>query len=135
MPSELNALPYGHDVGTGFVDRGMDRERGRVHRMAAVDDVAAVVDEDEVAGAHLAEALAERVHPEVLGEFGVTHRDVAGDPLAESELAEDAERPGQLRLAVGAFLLDGVERSGQVQAHGLRHQRLAVDAAGFGRGV
>ena len=56
MPSELNALPCdavavrrGDDVGAGLVDRRVEDERGAVDRPGAVDDVALVVDEDQVA--------------------------------------------------------------------------------------
>ena len=125
----------GDDVGAGLVDRRVDRERSRVHRRRAVDDVAAVVDEDEVAGRIVAEALAERVDPEQLGELRVAHRDVAGDALAEPELAEDAQRAGELRLAVGALLLDGRERRRELERGLLRDQRPTVDGAGRGRGV
>ena len=97
----------GDDVGPGLVDRRVEHEGGPVHRLVAVDDVAVVVDEDEVADAHVAEAEAERVDPEVVGELGVADRDVAGDALAEAEAAEDAQRAGELLLAVEALLLDG----------------------------
>ena len=49
---------------------------------------------------------AERVDPEVVGELGVAHGDVPGDALAEAEPAEDAQRAGELLLAVQALLLD-----------------------------
>ena len=100
----------GDDVGPGLVDRRVDHERRPVHRLAAVDDVAVVVDEDEVADAHVPEAETERVDPEVVGELGVAHGDVAGDALAEAEAAEDAQRAGELLLAVQALLLDRGER-------------------------
>ena len=117
----------GDDVGPGLVDRRVDHERGPVDRLAAVDDVAVVVDEDQVADAHVAEAEAERVDPEVVGELGVAHGDVAGDALAEAEAAEDAQRAGELLLAVEALLLDGVERRRPGERDGLRRQRDAVD--------
>ena len=59
----------------------------------------------------MAEAVAERVDPEQVGELGVTHRDVTGHALAETEPAEDAQGAGELGLAVGTLLLDGGERS------------------------
>ena len=100
----------GDDVGPGLVDRGVDHERGPVDRVLAVHDLAGVVDQDQVADPHVAEADAERVDPEVVGELGIAHRDVAGDALAESEPAEDPQRAGELVLAVVALLLDGGER-------------------------
>ena len=100
----------GDHVGAGRVDRRVQHERRPVDRLGAVHDVALVVDEDQVALADVAEAHAERVDPEVVGELGVAHRDVAGDALGEPEPAEHAQRTGEVRLAVVALLLDGVER-------------------------
>ena len=117
----------GDDVGAGLVDRRVEHERGPVDRLVAVDDVAVVVDEDQVADPHVAEAAAERVDPEVVGELGVADRDVAGDALAEPEAAEDAQRAGELLLAVQALLLDGLERRRAVELDGLRRERDAVD--------
>ena len=93
----------------------MDDERGAVDGLVAVDDVAVVVDQDQVADLDVAEAHAERVDPEVVGELGVAHRDVAGDALAEADAAEDAQRAGQLLLAVQALVLDVGERGRQVR--------------------
>ena len=111
----------GDDVGPGLVDRRVDHERRPVHRLVAVHDVAVVVDEDEVADAHVAEAEPERVDPEVVGELGVADGDVAGDALAEPEATEDAQRAGELLLAVQALLLDGRERRrpGELTAFGV----------------
>ena len=100
----------GDDVGAGLVDRRVDHERGPVHRRVALDDLALVVDEEQIADAHLAEALAERVDPEVVGALRVAHRDVPGDALGEAEPAEDAQRAGELGLAVGPLVGDVVER-------------------------
>ena len=41
---------------------------------------------------HVTEAQAERVDPEVVGELGIAHGDVAGDALPETESAEDPQR-------------------------------------------
>ena len=60
--------------------------------------------------AHLAEALAERVDPEVVGPLRVADGDVAGDALGEAEPAEDAQRAGELGLAMGPLVGDVVER-------------------------
>ena len=58
----------------------------------------------------VAEAHRERVHPEVLGELGVADGDVPGDAFAEADAAEDAQRAGQLLLAVQPLFLHGGER-------------------------
>ena len=115
-PSDDHALPYSEcecaaaiDVGTRRVQRGVDGERGGVHAAVALDDLALRVHEEQVGHADVAEAHAERVHPEVVEPLGVTGGDVPGDALLEAELAEEPEPGGQALLAVLALLLDGVE--------------------------
>ena len=98
-----------HDVGPRRVHGGVDGEGGRVDRAVALDDLSGVADEDEVGDPHVAEAHAERVHPEVVGQLGIACRDVPGDALGEAEAAEQAQRAGQLLLAVQALLLHGGE--------------------------
>ena len=100
----------GDDLGSGLVDRRVDHERRPVDRGVALDDLALVVDEEQVARPHLAEALAERVDPEVVGALRIADRDVPGDALGEAEPAEDAQRAGELGLAVGPLVGDVVER-------------------------
>ena len=77
--------------------------------------------------------IAERVDPEVVGELGIADGDVPGHAFAEAEPAEDAQRAGELLLAVQALVLHGRERRRAVQADRLRRQLDAVDRshAGF----
>ena len=75
----------------------------------AFDDLALLVDADEIGGSDVAEAHAERVHPEVVEVLGVTRGDVAGDPLLEAELAEEPEPGREALLAVQTLFLDGFE--------------------------
>ena len=141
MPSELNALPYTEcewaaatTSGRAGVDRRVQHERGAVDVVVAVHDLARVVEQDQVARLDVAEAVAERVDPEQVGELGVAHRDVTGDALAETEPAEDPQRAGELGLAMGTLLLDAGERLGQRHRQfGLRRQRNAVDRAHVAR--
>ena len=105
------AVRGGDDIGPRLVNRRVDHERGAVDRVFAEDDVAVVVDEDQVAHLGVAEADRERVDPEVLGELGVANGDVPGDALAETDAAEYAQRAGQLLLAVQAFVFDRVRTS------------------------
>ena len=95
----------GDDVGAGGVHLAVDHERRRVHRPVALDDLAVVVDEDEVLHPDLLEVHGERVDPEVVEQLGIAGRDVAGDALVEAELAEQAERRGQPLLAMPALVL------------------------------
>ena len=97
------------DVGPGGVHGGVDGEGRRVHRAVALDHLARVAHEDQIRDAHVAEAHAEGVDPEVVGQLGIARRDVAGHALGESEAPEQAQRPGQPLLAVQALLLHGRE--------------------------
>src|SRR5438874_4397364 len=95
----------------------MDDERGLVDRRVALDDVALVVDEQQVGDADVAEARAEGVHPEVVEALRVARRDVAGHALVEAETPEQPERGSEALLAVEALLLDRRELR-QVPAFG-----------------
>ena len=99
----------GDDVGAGGVHGGVDGEGGRVHRPAALDDLAGVAHQDQVGDADVAEAHAEGIDPEVVGQLGIASRDVAGDALGEAEAAEQPQRAGQPLLAVQALLFQVVE--------------------------
>ncbi len=117
----------GDHVGAGGMDGCVDDERGSVDRLGAVDDVAVVVDEDQVALLDVAEAHAERVHPEHVGILGVAYRDVSGDAFGEPEPSERAQRPGEVGLAVVALVLDVVELRDAVEPDDLGGQFDPVD--------
>ncbi len=74
----------------------------------------------------VAEVHAERIHPEVVEPLGVPGGDVAGHPLVEPELREQAERGGQALLAVEALVGGIVERHPGRQLHGFGHGVLLV---------
>ena len=99
----------GDHVGSGGVDLGVDGEGCGIERPGALDDGALVVDQQEILDPDLAEAHAERVHPEVVRQLGVARGDVPGRPLTEPEPTEQAEGGGQALLAVPTLLLDGAE--------------------------
>jgi hypothetical protein len=103
----------GHDVRTRCVHSGMDGECRRVDRSVPDDDFAGVAHENQVGDADMAEAHGEGVHPEVIGQFRVACRDVAGDTLGEAEATEQPQRAGQLLLAVQPLLLHGGEFGGR----------------------
>ena len=100
-------------------------------RPGALDDLALVVDQEQVAHPDLLEAHAERVHPEVVGQLGVAGGDVAGDALVEAEVAEEPEAGRQALLAVAALVLDRLERRQGVGLAVARPsgRRIAVAAA------
>ena len=72
------------DVGTRFVDLGVDGEGGGVDWFVANDNVAFFVDEDEIRDTDQGEVGAERVEPEVVGEDGVADADVTGYAFVEA---------------------------------------------------
>ena len=124
----------GDDLGSGRVDRRVQHERRAIDVVLAVHDVAVVIEQDQIGRSHMSEAHAERVDPKQVGVLRVADGDVAGHTLAEPEPSEDAQRAGELRLAVGALLLDGVEgrRSCDLEI-GLRGEWHPVDRAGLVR--
>ena len=64
------------DVRPRRMDLGVDqRKRGRIHRPVAVDDLATIVDEDEVLHSDLFE-----VHPEWVGLVEDNHEAASGRP-------------------------------------------------------
>ena len=73
------------DVGARGMDLAVDRERGPFPR-APLDDVALVVDEDQVGDPDVREVHAERVDPEVVEPLRVAGGDVPGDAFVEAEL-------------------------------------------------
>ena len=97
----------GDDIGASGVHLAVDHERRGVHRPVALDDLAVVVDEDEVLHPDLLEVHGERVDPEMVEQLGISGRDVAGHALVEPELPEQAEGRGQPLLAMPALLLGG----------------------------
>jgi hypothetical protein len=87
------------------MDLAVDRERGGVHRPVALDDLAFVVDADEVRDADEAEAHPERVDPEQLRVLGVAPCQVPGHSLVEPETVEQAEGGRHPLLHVDALLV------------------------------
>ena len=88
-----------------LMNRRVNHVRRRVEQsvLAAVDDSAGVVDEDEVGFGYEAESPAEGVHPEAVWLDGVAEGDVAGDAFVEAVFAENAEGGGEAAFEVVAF--------------------------------
>ena len=76
-----------------------------------------MIDEDQVRDSDLAEVHAERIHPEVIGEFRITRRYVPGDPLIKTEAREEAKGGGQTLFAMAPFFCGRGEhgRRGYIQ--------------------
>ncbi len=86
--------------------------------LVPADDLAVGVDQDQVGHGHLAEALAEGIHPEMIGELRIPSGDVAGNTFGEAERADHPERSGESLLPIGSLLFDRVERRRKVDLHG-----------------
>jgi hypothetical protein len=99
-PVDGVAVRGGDHVGPGLVDLRVDGEGGKVHWIAALNHLALVVDEDQVAHPDVLEGQSERVDPEVVRQLGVAGGDVAGHALLEAELAEDPQGGREPLLAV-----------------------------------
>src|ERR1035441_10606361 len=82
------------------VNPGMDCEGGGVDRPVAVNNLTAVVDEDEVLHPDELEVHAERVDPEVVEPLRISSGDVAGEALVESEMSEQAKSRGEALVPV-----------------------------------
>ncbi len=88
-----------------------------------------MINEDQIACTHVTKTLAKWIDPEMIGEFGITHSDVAGNTFTETEAPEDAQRPGEFRFSVCAFFLNCLKRGGEVDSDLLRGEGNAVDCA------
>src|SRR3954471_23915197 len=102
------------DVGTRGVHLRVDRERPLVDVVAALDDVTAVVDPDQVGRPDVRERHAEGVDPERVRLDRVTCGDVARDAFLEAELREQTETGRQPLLAMLPLLL----RRGELRHRG-----------------
>jgi len=123
----------GDRVGPRRVNARMNDEGGRIDRIIAFDDVAAVVAADEVRDLDLAEMHAERIDPERVGKLGVARGDVSGDPLVEAEFREQSEARRQFLLAMQPLFRRAREfwRHWQLRFHrGLIDRLLGLDVHG-----
>src|SRR5262245_5439956 len=98
----------------------MDRERGLVDVVAALDDLALRVHQQQVADGDELERHPERVDPEAVGELRVARGDMARDALLEAEAPEEPQRRHQALLAVAPLGLNALvrRRHGEVQLVG-----------------
>ena len=86
------------------MDGGVEDEAGAVDGMAALDDAALVVGEDQVRHPNLREVDAHRVGPIELRPLRVADGEVAGEAVVKAVQGEGADRGDQVLLAVLALL-------------------------------
>lgn len=102
----------GDHFGAGLVHCGVQHKGSPVERHIANDNIAVMVDQQKIARLHVAEALAERVDPEVIGQDGVTGGHMPGDAFAKAKASEDSQRAGKFCFAVSALFFEVVEGLG-----------------------
>ncbi len=102
----------GDNVRPGRMDLRVDGERRGVQRPDALDDLASIVDQQQVGHSDPAEVDTGPIDPEVVRQLRITRGDVTGQPFAQTQLAEDAVRAGQALLSVQPLLDDGPLRFG-----------------------
>ena len=76
---------------------------------SAVNNFAMMVDQQQVADAHVSKAQAKWVDPKVVSQFGVAHGDVAGNAFTKTHTTENTQGAGEARLAIDALFFKGVE--------------------------
>src|ERR1700756_3866688 len=81
----------------------VNRKCRSVYRVVAFDDLAAMVHQNQVRRAYLAEMHPERVHPEMVQPLGVAGRDVAGHSFIKFETRKEAKRGGKHAFAMQAL--------------------------------
>ena len=81
----------GHHVGSGHVEASVDSEGRLVQGVLTVEDLAGVVDQQEVRYSDVAERRSKGIHPEGVIVLRVPDGDMAGHSLAKPEFSEDSK--------------------------------------------
>src|SRR5262249_17608197 len=84
-------------------------ECGNVYGMVALNDLTAIIHQDQVRGSNPPKVHPERIDPEVIEAFWVASRDVSGYTFVESETGEETESRRQPLLAIPALLFRSSE--------------------------
>ncbi len=123
------------DVGAGGVHLGVHGEGRLVDVVAALDDLAVGVGEDQVAHGDVFEGHPERIDPEAVAVLRVAGGDVPRDTVLEAEPPEDPQGAREPFLAVPAFLVDRVVHRRHGEPEPVGGERLGWSGPGFGRPV
>ncbi|KJR90047.1 uncharacterized protein SPSK_06589 [Sporothrix schenckii 1099-18] len=100
----------GMHVRPRLVDFRVDGKRGGIDGLAALDDDAVFVDENEVGHADLRKVHRQRIQPEMVGQNWIAHRHVAGHALVEAAIGKYAEDSRQMLLAVETLFVERGKR-------------------------
>src|SRR5882757_7191692 len=87
----------------------MNGKRSGVDRPMALNDLAAVIDADQVGDLDQAKVHPERIDPERVDEFRIARGDVTDHPLVKAEFREQPEACRKALLAMQALLADRLE--------------------------
>ena len=71
-------------IGSGLMNCGMNDKCGTIHGHGAMHDFTMMVDQQQVADAHVAKAQTKWVHPKVISEFRVTNSDVSSHAFTKT---------------------------------------------------
>src|SRR5260370_6540305 len=97
----------GDHVSARSVYLRVNRKCRSIYRVVALDDLAAMVHQNQVRRADLPEMHPERVHPEMVQSFRIAGRDVASHSFIKCETRKQAKRGGEHALAMQALLCRG----------------------------
>lgn len=112
LAGDAVAMDRSNNVWTSFVHRCVDDVSRRVDRVhvPALFDFSILADQHEIFGSHVAERLAMRVDPEVVGHDGVADRDVSACALVVVPLEpEPSQGGGVMEFAERALGFEGLE--------------------------
>ena len=93
----------GHHVGSGHMEASVDSEGRLVQGVLTVEDLARVVDQQQVRYSDVAERHSKGVYPEGVIVLRVPDGDVTGYSLAEPEFSKDSKSCCQPFLPVSAL--------------------------------
>src|SRR2546425_9657548 len=85
----------GDDVRTRRMHLGVDGKGRGIHGILAFHHLAAMIHQDQVRDADLAEVHPERIHPEVIPAFWIAGGDVACHSFVEAEAGKEPEGSGK----------------------------------------
>src|SRR5258708_8899549 len=94
----------GNHVSARSVYLRVNRECRSIYRAVALDDLAAMVHQNQVRRADLAEMHPERIYPEMVQPFRVAGRDVAGHSFIKCETRKQAKCGGKHALVMQTLL-------------------------------
>jgi hypothetical protein len=100
------AVRSSDDIGTCLVELAVNSECSGVDRAVANDDVAVMIDTDQITDGHEFEIVTKRIHPETIWELRISHGHVASNTLGKIQPSHGAESSSQALLTVEALGLE-----------------------------